>query len=337
MENSRTEEIKEKISEWWDYLVKKSDEDDIALLGRERIIVFIVSLILALCLWLMVNLSVDYNLNIDIPIQIRSVPTDKALVEELPETATVSVSAEGWQLINLYSNPPSINIDVNKSEVNLYDQAQQQMNAFGVEIQTIQPSILTVELEDRVSKKVPVRSSVELSFAQQFGMVDSARIKPDSISINGAASLIEEIEEWSTDSVHIGHISGDLSRRIPLQQPGELIQLSQSEVIYEINVAQFTEGEVKVDVSTRNFPQDRMISFSPPSITIRYDIPIEEYNDVQDESPFNAYIDYSQIMEDSSGFVTPQIEQAVDDYHIKVRSFHPRRIAYFTILGNSSE
>lgn len=334
METSKSDEIKGKISEWWDYLIKKSDEDDIAIVGRERIIVFIVSLILALSLWLMVNLSVDYNLNIDIPIQIASVPTDKALVEELPENATVSVAAEGWKLINLYNNPPTLRIDVNETQVNLYDQVQQQMNAFGVEIQKVQPSILTVGLEDRISKKVPVRSNVELSFAQQFGMLDSARITPDSININGAASLVQDIDEWPTDSVHIGHISGDLSREIPLQEASELIQLSQREVTYQLNVAQFTEGEAKVNISTRNFPQDRMISFSPSSITVKYDIPIEEYNEVQDETPFNAYIDYSQIIEDSSGFVIPQIEKSVDNYHIRIRSFQPRRIAYFTILGN---
>lgn len=338
MDNSRFEEIKEKFFEGWNFLVKKSDEDDIAGMGRERIIVFIVAFILALCLWLMVNLSRDFNLNIELPIQLGTIPADKALVEELPETATVSVSGEGWTLINLYNNPPSINIDVNEEEVNLHDQVQQQMNVLAsIEIQKVQPLILDVNLEDRTSKTVPVQSNVEVSFRDQYDFVDSSDINPDSVSLSGASSLLQDVEEWPTDSVHIEDVADNLSRSIPLQEPGELLQLSRDEVTYTATVAQYTEGEAKVNINTRNFPQGRLVSFSPTSITVKYDVPIDEYTELEDENPedlFNVYVDYSQIVEDSSGFLTPQIEVSTDDYHIKVRSFQPRRIAYFMILGN---
>lgn len=338
METSKFEEIKEKFFKGWSSLVKKSDEDDIAGMGRERIIVFVVSLILALCLWLMVNLSRDFNLNIELPIQLGTVPADKALVEELPETATVSVTGEGWKLINLYNNPPDINIDVSDTEVNLHDQVQQQMNALAsIDIQKVQPLILTVQLEDRISKTVPIRSNVEVSFRNQYGFVDSAEISPDSVSMSGAASLLQDIEEWPTDSVHIENVAENLSHPVPLQDSGELIELSRDEVIYNATVAQYTEGEAKVNISTRNFPQGRMVSFSPTSITVKFDIPIYEYAQIENENLFNAYVDYSQIVEDSSGFLTPQIEVSTDEYHIKIRSFQPRRIAYFMILGNGGD
>lgn len=335
MDTSKFKELKEKFAEGWSFLVKKSDEDDIADVGRERIIVFIVAFVLALCLWLMVNLSRDFNLNINLPIELGGVPSDKALVEDLPETATVSVSGEGWKLISLYNNPPSVNIDVNNAEVNLHDQVQQQMNALpNIEIQKVQPLILTVELEDRISKKVPIRPNVEVSFENRYGFVDSAQVKPDSVRINGAASLLREINEWPTDSVQIQNVSGDLSQAIPLQEAGELIRLSQNEVMYNAKVAQYTEGEKKVNISTRSFPQGRMVSFSPSSITVKFDIPIDEYTEITDEKLFDVFVTYRQIVEDSSGFVTPQIEESTDDYHIKIRSFQPRRVAYFMILGD---
>lgn len=336
MDSSKFDEYKKKFFEGWNFLVQKSDEDDIAGVGRERIIVFIVSLILALCLWMMVNLSRDFNLNIELPIQLGTVPADMALAEDLPETATVSVSGEGWQLINFYNNPPSINIDVADEEVNLHDQVQQQMNALpNIGIQKVQPLILSVELEDRVSKKVPIRPNVEVSFINQYGFIDSTQINPDSVTVSGAVSLVQQIDEWATDSLHIDNVSEDISRTIPLQEPGELIQLSQNEVRYNAGVTQYTEGEVKVNVSTRNFPQGRMVSFNPTSITVKYDIPIEEYTEISDEVPFDAYITYNQIMEDSTGFVIPQIEQSKNNYHIRIRSFQPRRVAYFMILDSS--
>ncbi len=333
MERPNFEEIKEKLFDGWDHLIKKSDEDDIAGIGRERIVVFIVSLVLALCLWLMVNLSVDYNLNVELPIALGGVPAEQALVSDLPETATVSVSGEGWKLINLYNNPPSINIDVNDAEINLYDQVQQQMNAFAVNIQKVQPTILTVELEERVSKKVPVRSLVEVSFEDQHGFLGTPELQPDSVTINGAASLLEGIKEWSTDSVHIEDVSTNLSRAISLQAPDELISLSQSQVMFNASVTEFTEGEVRVSIYTQNLPQGSMISYSPLFLRVKYDVPIDEYAEVKDINPFQAFVPYRQILEDSTGFVTPRIEQTTDDYHLKLRSVQPRRVAYYTVLG----
>jgi YbbR domain-containing protein len=281
----------------------------------------------------MVNLSVDYNLNIDLPIQLGTVPSDKALANDLPEKASVSITAEGWKLINLYSNPPSINVDVTNESVNLREQVQQQMNTFGVEFQTVQPLILNVQLEDRISKKVPVESKVNVSFKDQYDFLESPEVQPDSITVNGAVSLVQNIEFWPTDSVHINNVSKNLSRAISLEPPGELISLSQDQVIYNASVTQYTEGEVKVNIYTRNLPQDRVISYSPVSLSVKYDVPIDEYAQVQDKNPFEAYVNYSQILQDSTGFVTPQIEQMGNNYHIKLRSFQPRRVAYFIVLG----
>ncbi|PAU94085.1 hypothetical protein CK503_07680 [Aliifodinibius salipaludis] len=335
MDTSKIEEYKEKLLTGWKSLLQKSNEDEIAGFGRERIIVFIVALILAMALWLMVNLSRDYTLNIELPIQLGAVPTERALVSDLPTTATVSVTGEGWKLINLYNNPPTINIDVNDQEVNLFDQVQQQMNAtLNINIQRVQPQNLTVELGDRVSKKVPVRSAVKTSFSEQYGFLNPPIITPDSITIDGAASLLEDIEEWSTKSIQIDNVKEDIARTVPLESPSEVINLSQDEVSFEADVVEYTEGEMQANISTRNLPPGRMVSYSPLAVRIKYDVPIEEYADVQDENPFEVYVSYQQVLEDSTGFVTPQIEENNERYHIKLRSFQPRRVAYFIVLDN---
>ncbi len=336
MDTSKIEEYKEKLLAGWESLLQKSSEDEIAGFGRERIIVFIVALILALALWMMVNLSRDYTLNIELPIELGGVPAEKALVEDLPSTATVSVTGEGWKLINLYNNPPTINIDVSDTEVDLFDQVQQKMNAMlNINIQRVQPQDLTVKLGDRVSKKVPVRSAVNVNFNEQYGFLGSPIIKPDSVTIDGAASLLEDVKEWSTDSVRINNVRKDISQSVPLESPPNgLISLSENEVSFEAEVAEYTEGEVQANITTRNLPPGRMVSYSPLAITIKYDVPIEEYTDVQDENPFNVYVSYQQILEDSTGFVTPQIEEKNDRYHIKLRSFQPRRVAYFIVLDS---
>jgi YbbR domain-containing protein len=335
MDFSKIEEYKEKLLSGWESLLQKSNEDEIAEFGRERVIVFIVALILAMALWMMVNLSRSYTLNIELPIQLGAVPTEMALAQDLPTSATVNVTGEGWKLINLYNNPPTLNIDVDDTEVNLFDQVQQQMNAMpNVSIQNVQPQVLTVQLDNRISKKVPVRSKVNALFADQYDFISPPQVEPDSITINGASAIVESIKEWQTDSVAIKNVRTDISQTIPLEQSGNLISLSQNEVEFVGEVAQYTEAEVEVNVSTQNLPSGRMVSYSPLAVRIKYDVPIDEYTEMKDENPFDVYVSYQQILEDSTGFVTPQIEQREEKYYVKLRSFQPRRVAYYIVLEN---
>lgn len=338
MEIPGIDKLKEKFAIGWRNLLQTTEEDDESEMGKERLVVFIVALILALCLWLMVNLSREYNLNINLPIAAGSVPEGQALSSELPDHATVSVSGEGWKLINLYNNPPHINVDVSQSEVNLYDQVQQQMNMLpNISVQKVQPLILNIQLEERESRRVPVKLHAGFSFDEQYGFLAEPQITPDTIGITGARSLINNVEEWPTDSLYIEDIDGDINRPIPLQKPTDLIDLSKEEVQLQARVAQFTEGETEVKIVARNMPENQNVSFSPNSITVKFNVPIEEYSQVQKITPFEAYVTFSQIENDSTGFLIPNVERLTDQYHINLRSFQPRRIAYFRILENNGD
>ncbi|SMO60720.1 CdaR family protein [Fodinibius sediminis] len=328
------ENIKQKFSETWENLIQKSNEDEIADVGRERIVVFAVSLILAVCLWFMVNLSRDYNLNVDLPIVAVGMPDDRALAQELPKSATVSITGEGWKLISIYNNPPSVNLNVTGSEINLYDQVQRQMNAISeVNVQKVQPLMLTLNLEERVSKTVPVKPVVDISFERQYGFIGDPTVDPDSVRISGAVSLVKGITAWPTDSLTLSEVSADISERVTLKR-SELISLSQSEVRINGTVDQFTEGETTIDLETRNLPEGRRISYSPSSITVTFDVPVDEYADIKNEELFEAYLTYDQIQEDTTGYVSPRVEKLSDNEYVKIRSFQPERVAYFMVLDD---
>lgn len=328
------EEYKEKLTAFWENIIRKSDEGEMAEMGRERIAVFVVSLILAICLWFMVNLSMDYNLNIDLPVEAVSMPEGRALVEELPQSATVSLSGEGWKLISVYNNPPAVEINVSESEVNLYEQVQQQLNVLSnISVQKVQPIVLTLDLEPRVSKKVPVQPVIDVSFDNQFGFKEIPSVEPDSITISGAESLMGEIDSWPTDTLQVQSMSDNFTQEVSLKS-SRLISLSHSDVQLNGEIVQFTEGESKVDLNTRNFPSGRSISYSPSTITVKYRVPIDEYANVQDEELFEAYLTYQQIMEDSTGYIRPNVEQISDNEYVRIRSFQPEEVAYFMVLDD---
>lgn len=328
-------QITERFLTFWDNLLKRVDDEGSKAYSREKIVVFVVALILALCLWFLVNLSRAYVLNVNLPIELGNIPDDRALAEDLPDLATVSVQGEGWKLLNLYNNPPQIFVDVTNGEVNLYDQVQQQMNAIpDIDVQKVQPLILSLDLEEKISKKVPVRPRVTVNFADQFDFLSEPGISPDSITISGASSIVNNIMAWETDSVSLGNVRSDISQQVSLKAPPNLLTLSTETVQFNAQVAQYTEGESKVFVRTRNLPGGQNITFSPAFVTVRYTVPIEEYSDVVDINPFAAVVPYSAITQDPSGFVRPDIEVSTDQYHIKVESHQPEKVSYFEVVGN---
>ncbi|MDX1618171.1 MAG: CdaR family protein [Balneolaceae bacterium] len=325
--------ITDRFWTFWNNFLKRADEEGVRGYSKEKIFVFIIALILALCLWFLVNLSRTYVLNINLPIELGNIPEERALAENLPGFATVSVQAEGWKLINLYNNPPRVFVDVSNGEVNLYDQVQQQMNAVpDVEVQKVQPLILSLELEERVSKRVPVRSKVNVEFAEQYNFVGTPVINPDSILVRGAASLVEEVTFWETDSVTLRNVREDITSSVPLKEPPNLLTLSRNEIEVTADVAEYTEGESKVFVRMRNMPEAQNVNLSPSFVTVKYSVPIEEYTEVQDLNPFSAYVPWSEVQQDSSGFISPQIEVNADQYHIRIQSHQPEEVAYFNVV-----
>lgn len=337
MDSEKREQYKKKLWTAWNSIFSKPDEEGLSDAGREKFIVFLVAFILALCLWLMVNLSRDYNLNINLPITLGNIPSDQALAEELPNFATVSITGEGWKLINIYNNPPQIYVDITQQEVSLYDQVRQQMNAIpDLNVLKVQPLFLNLELEERISKRIPIRPSVKVSFEDQYDFVEEPWLAPDSVTISGASSLVEDISYLETDSVEITGVKDDISVSLPLKQPNPLLSLSVNEVNYHANVSQYTEGETRVFIQSRDMPEGRSVSFSPSAITVKYNVPIEEYAQLEDlPNLFSTYVSYEQIRRDSTGFVTPRIEKSSGtNYHYEVRSFQPREVAYFLVVGN---
>ncbi|MEX0686478.1 MAG: hypothetical protein WD267_11820 [Balneolales bacterium] len=311
-------------------------KDDAGYLPRtEKIIVFIVAFVIAMCLWLLVNLNRDYNLSVNLPIQLAQFQNDQALAEAPPEYATVNIVGEGWKLINIYNNPPALRVDPRQGSINLFDRAKETMGMFlDVNVQNVQPMIMNIPMEEKVTKKVPVVSNVNISFRRQFSMIGDPVIIPDSVEVSGARSLVEGISSWPTEDKHLEEIRDSIHQHIPLQQPTKLIELDVYEVLYRANVSEFTEGEIRVYIQTRGLPDDRTVRFSPSVVTIKYDVAIDDYAQSQEIVPYEVYVPYDDIEQDTTGFVTPSAVKLTDDLNLRIKSMQPPSVSYFNVLAD---
>lgn len=309
------------------------EDDDSNFFSKQKIIVFLFAMLLSLSLWVIVNMGRDYNITMTIPIEIMNIPEDIALSSEIPENATVSISGEGWSLFNLYMNPPLISLSVEDQQVNMFEQVRQQVGSISdVTVMQADPMFLEIETEQRVTRKVPVRSKVTLSTRDQYGVLGTPGFSPDSVTISGPASRVNAVENWSTLESDVENVDTDLELTIELEEPEAGITIEPEQVVFEARVAEFTEAQVRIPVRSRNLPSGVAITFSPSSLLVRYNVPIQQYNDVQNIRPFIAYVDYERIEADTTGLIRPQVEKVTDEYDVRLRNFQPTRVSYFEIL-----
>jgi len=326
--------LSKRISDFFSGKWGIDEDDDSKFFSRQKVLAFTFAMLFSISLWLIVNMGRDYNITMSIPIEITNLPDDVALSNEIPEKAAVSISGEGWNLFTLYTNPPLISLSVESQQVNMFEQVRQQIGSItDVSVMQVDPMFLEIETEQRVTRKVPIQSQVQVTARDQFGILGSIRFSPDSISVTGPASRVEEIEAWNTVSSEIRDVNSNLDLNIELEQPRPGLRVNPEQVSLMAEVAEFTEAEVRIPVRSRNLPSGKAITFSPSSILVRYDVPIEQYNDVQDVRPFAAYVDYERIEADTTGLITPEVERITDEFDVRLRSFQPTRVSYFNILS----
>lgn len=301
--------------------------------NREKIIAFSIAFFMSVCLWFIVNLSRDFNVTIQVPIQVASVSDDQVISSDVPETARVNVSGEGWNIISVYNNPPRVLVTAQSEQINLSEQMRNQIGAFSdLNIIQVQPTQVTVQTETRVTKRVPIVSNVQLNMRGQFGLLHDPELTPDSVTISGTASAVESVAEWPTAEIQIDNVDSDVQRNVALQQPESRLSLELESINFQAQIAEFTEAEVRVPIRTRNLPAGRAVTYNPSSVTVLFDVPIDEYSEIENLRPFRAYVDYSIIEEDESGRIAPEIETLETDFNIRFRTFQPPRVSYFRIV-----
>ncbi len=296
---------------------------------REKVTVFIIALVIALIMWTVVNMGRELNANITFRLAVGELSGNRALRSDLPETVTATVSGEGWRLLSLMTNAQTITIDINESTISLVDVIREKMAGSGVTILTVQPSNITVDLETSIQKKVPIVLNKEFTFRGQHEIVGTEVLEPDSVILYGARSILTDIEYWPTKTIRLENLTSDISIPVELEKPPSKIRLSEERVQLRARISEFTEGEQRINVQAIDLPDGSRISFNPTFISVRYAVALQDYAASQLHPLFTAEVPYQDVINDTTGFVSPIITTVSDSIFVKVRMVQPRRISYF--------
>jgi len=326
------------IIERWKSLLRPDDTGrEQSMSSAERLSIFLICYLFALAMWSLVNLGREFELSLSVPIAITNIPSDMVLTEDPVKHTQITVGGEGWMLMGIYNGDPNLLIDASdnskKSKFNILELMKKEMNSYpSLNLVSVEPSQIDLILKPRVTKRVPIVPKVSLSFKQQHNFLDEPRIFPDSVTLSGAEEVLKTISFVETAEVNLKEVKESMDLTLDLISPAEKVRLDRLNIRYRARVAEFTEGEIRVFVKTEGLPKDTEVKYSPAVISIRYDVPIEEYAASQELVPYSAFVNYHEISKDSTGFITPVIKNLAPKLHLRLRSYQPKRVSYYNVI-----
>ena len=294
--------ISDQIKIWIDILVKSASK---ALHNKDSFI-FLLFLLLSTGLWVLNALRKDYTTTIYYPVSYGSLPEGYMLMGKPVKYVQIRVKSSGYSILPYYIGNKKDPIPLQVSEFRNYvrgtsigaaisskeltHQIQKELTN-EVELIDIAPDSLTVMFEKLVSKKVPVILKSDLSFQKGFFKSNNVRLRPDSVIVAGASTVIDTMMSVSTNLLSLSALNDTVNEVLDLISE-DYCTLSNHKVEVQMPVEAFTQKDILVPIQSINVPDSLVLKSFPQSIKVSFRVAISRFN-VISPSEFSLLVDFN--------------------------------------------
>lgn len=295
---------------------------------------------IALVFWLLVKLSQIYQTDREVQFKFE-LADDKSFSIMPPEQINAVIEGTGWDLMfdyfkeskvylayNLH-NTDRLNLNVGQ----ITGDITRNLSTQKVKVIRVDYDDLSLILEDKDYRTVPVHLNAAISLSSDFYLKDSLILLPDSISIAGPGSKIALIEHWGTDSLNLKDIDKNIRIKQKLLTPPPEITLSTQEVEVNIEVERFTEKFFFVPIVVKNAPDS--IKIFPEIIKVRSVVGLSKYEEIS-ANDFKLEVDLQNIPLNTSKNSVPIILKEQPSF-VRHVTFSPKSAEFFILEVDAKE
>jgi YbbR domain-containing protein len=161
----------------------------------------------------------------------------------------------------------------------------------GISIVKINPTFLTVTIDNKIKKELPVKILFSGKPATGF-TVSGAVLKPSSVILQGPQNILAPMDKVLTKPVEIKGLSESFKKGVALDLVEDLEIISPSKIIFaEISIEEkiVTQKFFDIQVEGKNSPFSYMIT--PPAINIEVKGPFHIIEKLHTEKWITVYVD----------------------------------------------
>ncbi|MBO4466579.1 MAG: hypothetical protein J5745_00555 [Bacteroidales bacterium] len=286
--------------------------------GRERELAFFAfSLLMAIVIWFLTNLSKDYSGTLSVPVTAECSIDGHS--NRSSNTAVVSARCrtDGFKLVHersLRDKKPVV-VKFDKADLrrtgpdtwSIFGSAKNsyinQMFGEGISLEAFITDTLSFVFKPERHKKVPVEVPLSLQCKSQYMQSGPFRAVPDSVTIYGEESRLQAIEKVTTPRLSFTDAKESLHGVVKINRPAG-VRVSVEEVAYELPVSRYVELRGTFPVEVWNAPVGHEVQVYPPtaSVILRCAFPLAK----DPMASFKVFIDYKDFAESMSGKCVPR-------------------------------
>jgi hypothetical protein len=269
---------------------------------------------------------------LQMPTRVENLPEDQALRSLPPPSVRVQVQGEGLQLLRLFYNPPTIPINAATEQINLALALPELPK--NVRTEGVSPSFIELQKERRITRKVPVQLRADIDPAETYDLLGPPRIRPDSIDVTGARSVIGTLSYWPTVATTFSGLRDSLLATVLLADTLSGLVAPSARTVSVFAVAeQFSEGSRELQVDVQGLPSsEKYVVLDPPTVEVRYWAPVSQHRAIEQAADFYAMVSYEDIRTDTTGRVKPQLNEP-SNVVLRDVEIDPPMLRYYNYLN----
>lgn len=288
----------------------------------------------ALIFWLLIKLSQTYRAQKSVGFDIE-LPEGTTLSTLPPDNLVADLEGTGWDLLfdHFYGGPLTLTYEMQSTgrlqltRGQLRNDIKQKLYSDDIKILEVNYDQFNFQAEEQAANRVPLLARTDLSFAPEHQLKKPVELTPDSVTLLGPASLVNQFDRWHTDSLQFSGLKQSTAISVKVESPPKEIAVSPRQVTANLEVEPFTEKSVYVPIVVKNAPDSLRIF--PEKVTVTSRLGLSQYDRISYRD-FTAEVDLQGVTSNSSGTTAPIVITRQPAY-IESLYYTPKSAKFFIV------
>lgn len=226
----------------------------------------ILSVLIALGMWIMVVSGHEETKEMTVPVKLINVSNGKVAIADNPNVS-INIKGAARLMQSLANSDVLLDIDVatfpNGQSIRRI-LPEDFKTPLGLEVVDVKPAELRITLDNITAKDVRVLPSI-IGEVKQGYMVESITLKPNSVSVTGAKSVLSKLENISTMPINLSERSENFVQNVVLKDYEGVTKIQPSSVEVRVKLREnMVEHEfTNVPVECMNLKSNLMVVNTP--------------------------------------------------------------------------
>mgnify|MGYP001583441840 FL=1 len=196
----------------------------------------VAAVVMAITLWFFVTSRGQSEVLMDVPIELKNIPSGFESVRQGIKTVSVSIKGQERLLRNMKPAAVRVHVDLSKAKKGkgtYYINNEDVKLPSTMTVTNISPSSVIVALEETVIRTAPVQAVV-LGTPKKGFFVGSVEVNPREMTIEGARSEVSRIKSLRTEPIDITDLDETSVQEVRLDTGGRNVRTEVQEVNVKI-------------------------------------------------------------------------------------------------------